>query len=480
LDQILESFANFASKLKYSELPENARKAGKERVLDALGCALGAVDCETSQLGRAVAAPVAGKSLGGRILGSKRVVAADDAAFINSCMIRDLDFNDTYPGGHPSDALGALFAIAPQVGATGERLVTAAVIAYEIFIRLQMKAQLREKGWDQGFGISVGAAAGMASLLGLGYEATKNAIAITAVGNMPMRATRAGQLSMWKGAATAYSVRAAVFGVRLAAAGMTGPEAPFTGRHGLFDLISGPFELPEFGRDPAHFLIPRAKIKYWPVVYNMQALVWAALELRRQVRPEEIAAIDVQTYWSAWHESGSEPAKWNPTTRETADHSLPYILAWTLTHGTIDHHAFVPGSYLDPSLRPLMNLVTVGIDEQYEKEFPRVVSMRVTARDKSGRSHEVKVVNPLGHEDNPVSAKDLAEKFVRLVEPRIGAQRTAAALREWERIEKTSNVTVAFDAVVVTEAAGQRAAGGKRAMRKSTPSRKKARGVKRR
>jgi 2-methylcitrate dehydratase len=430
--------------------------AGKERVLDALGCALGAHDCETANVGRSVAGPAGKKQLAGRILGSKRLVAADAAAFINSCMIRDLDFNDTYPGGHPSDSLGGLFAIAPQIGASGEQLITAAVISYEIFIRLQMKAQLRERGWDQGFGISVGAAAGLANLMGLSRDVTKHAIAITAVANMPMRATRAGQLSMWKGAATAYSVRNAVFGVELAAAGMTGPEAPFAGRHGLFEQVSGPFELPAFGRQAADFFIPRAKIKYWPVVYNMQALVWAALELRRQVAPEQLAGVDVQTYWSAWHESGSEPAKWDPTTRETADHSLPYILAWTLRHGVIDHRAFVSESYLDPSLRPLMNIVTVGIDEKYEKEFPRVVSMRVTARDHGGKTYEVTVVNPLGHEDNPVSASELAEKFVRLAEPRLGKRRTAAALKRWQGIEHEADTRAAFDAVVVKGAFSNR------------------------
>src|SRR5690606_15954022 len=118
--------------------------------------------------------------------------------------------------------------------------------------------------------------AGLANLMGLTREAAQHAIAITAVANMPMRATRAGQLSMWKGAATAYSVRNAVFGVQLAQAGMTGPEAPFSGRHGFTELISGPIELPPFGRAPENFFIPRAKIKFWPVVYNMQALVWAA------------------------------------------------------------------------------------------------------------------------------------------------------------------------------------------------------------
>ena len=449
MDPILTSLAEFSSELSYRDLPANAMTASKERLLDALGCAIGAHDCDTAKIGRSLAGPAARKKLAGRIVGSKRLAAADAAAFVNSCMIRNLDFNDTYPGGHPSDSLGGLFAVAPHIGASGERLITATVVAYEIFIRLQMRAQLRERGWDQGFGIGVGAAAGLANLMGLNREVAQHAIAITAVANMPMRATRAGQLSMWKGAATAYAVRNAVFGVQLAAAGMTGPEAPFVGRHGLVEQVSGPIELPPFGTTPGDFLIPRAKIKYWPVVYNMQALVWAAIELRQQVSADQLASVDVQTYWSAWHESGSEPAKWDPTTRETADHSLPYILAWTLQHGVIDERAFVPESYRDPSIRPLMNLVTVRIDEEFEKAFPRVVRMRVSAKDRAGKSYEVNVVNPLGHEDNPVSAKELETKFERLCEPRLGKRRTAAALKVWQNIETAANTRNAFDAVEV-------------------------------
>jgi 2-methylcitrate dehydratase len=449
LDPILTSFADFAASLRYRDLPANVVAAAKERLLDTLGCALGAYDCDTAQVGRQLAGPAARPDLAGRILGSRQTVAADGAAFINSCMIRNLDFNDTYPGGHPSDALGAHFAIAPQIAASGEKLITAAVVAYEIFIRIQMKAQLREKGWDQGFGISVGAAAGLCTLMGLPREIALHAISITAVANVPMRASRAGQLSMWKGAATAYAVRNAVYSVQLAQAGMTGPEAPFTGRHGLTDLITGPIELPAFGTTADTFFIPRAKIKYWPVVYNMQALVWAAIELRKQVAIDDIESIDVETYWSAWHESGSEPAKWDPITRETADHSLPYILVWALRHGEIDHRAFVRESYADPTTRPLMNRVTVRVNDEFEQDFPRVVRMRVTAKDKAGKAHSAYVVNPLGHEDNPVSARELAEKCRRLFEPRLGAAAAAAAIERWQAIDSAQDVTAAFDALVV-------------------------------
>ena len=451
MDPILNGFATFASTLSYRDLPSSVVTASKERLLDSIGCALGAYDCDTAEVGRKLAGPAAHQALAGRMLGSSELAAADAAAFVNSCMIRNLDFNDTYPGGHPSDGLGSLFAVAPQIGASGKQLITATVVAYEIFIRLQMKAQLRERGWDQGFGISVGAAAGLANLMGLSREVTQHAIAITAVANMPMRASRAGQLSMWKGAATAYAVRNAVFGVQLAAAGMTGPEAPFTGRHGLTDLISGPIELPPFGTAPGDFFISRAKIKYWPVVYNMQALVWAAIELRKQVSVEEIASVDVDTYWSAWHESGSEPAKWDPRTRETADHSLPYILAWTLRHGVIDHRAFLPESYLDPSVRPFMDRVTVRINDEFEKDFPQIVRMRVTATDHSGKSHQAYIVNPLGHEDNPVSAAELAAKVMRLCEPRLGEARAASALGQWQNIDALADVKPAFDAIVVGE-----------------------------
>ena len=456
MDPILNSFAEFASSLSYGDLPANAVTASKERLLDTLGCALGAYDCDSAEIGRSLAAPPARNELAGRLLGSNDLAAADAAAFVNSCMIRNLDFNDTYPGGHPSDSLGGLFAVAPHIGASGERLITAAVIAYEIFIRLQMKAQLRERGWDQGFGISVGATAGLANLMGLSREIAQHAIAITAVANTPMRASRAGQLSMWKGAATAYAVRNAVFGVQLAAAGMTGPEAPFTGRHGLTELISGPIELPPFGISPEDFFVPRAKIKFWPVVYNMQALVWAAIELRKQVAIDQIDSVDVETYWSAWHESGSEPAKWDPTTRETDDHSLPYILAWTLRHGLIDHSAFIPESYLDPSVRPFMDRVTVRVNDDFEKDFPQVVRMRVTAKDKSGKSYQAYVVNPLGHEANPVSAAELATKFVRLCEPRLGEARAAFALKQWQNIEEIRDLKPAFDALVVRDGPGKR------------------------
>jgi len=451
LDPILESLTEFATRLSHRDLPASIVTAAGERVMDALGCAIGACDGDSVAIARSLAGPAAPGAMVGRILGSRNVAAADAAGFVNTCMVRHLDFNDTYlPGGHPSDSSGALFAIAPQIGASGPQLIAATVVAYEIFIRLQISAKLRERGWDQGFGVGIGTAAGLANLMGLSRDVARNAIAITCVGNVPMRATRAGQLSMWKGVATAYAVRNAIFGVQLAVAGMSAPEAPFFGRHGFTDLISGPIELAPFGTKPENFFLPKAKIKYWPVAHAMQTAIWAGIELRKKISADQLASVDVQTCWSAWHESGSEPAKWDPTTKETADHSLPYILAWTLRHGQIDEESFKPESYLDPSIRPLMNMITARVDDDIEKDMPKTIRMRINAKDKAGKSYEVHIVNPRGHEENPLSSADLAAKFTRLCEPRLGKARTAAALERWQNIATAANVKDALDAVDVS------------------------------
>lgn len=453
MDAVLDSLTEFAVGLKHQQIPDGVLQAARERLLDSVGCAVGAVAGDTVAIARALAPPPAAGDPGGRLLCFDEVVATDAAAFANSCMIRLLDFNDTYPGGHPSDMLGGLLGSAARHGATGARLLTAMVVAYEVYIRLQMKAQFRERGWDQGGGIGVAAAAGLCNLLGLTPDQTRHALAITTVGNMPLRNTRAGQLSMWKGCATAYAVRNAAFGVQLAQLGMTGPQAPFTGRHGMMDQASGPFELPDFDT----FYLPRAKIKYWPVAYNMQLAAWAGVELRRLVPVENIAAIDVATYWSAWSESGSEPAKWDPRTQGTADHSLPYILARALRHGAVNPDAFEPEAYLDPTIRPLMAKIAVRVDEAIQAQFPATIRMRAIATDLDGATHEVDIVNPIGHEDNPISPQGLAEKFDRLCLPVLGQERTVAARRFWGALAEDADIGAGFDLLSLAPDAPARA-----------------------
>jgi 2-methylcitrate dehydratase len=209
------------------------------------------------------------------------------ASFINSAMIRNLDFNDRYPGGHPSDCLGALLALAGATPIDGRRFLAAMTVAYEIFARLADAAKLSRRGWDQGFGIALSTTAALCNLLQLSCEATAHAVGIAATSSLPLRVTRSGELTPWKNAATAYAVRNGVFAALLAREGMVGPGNAFEGRNGLWENVTGPFELLAFPNKGGEPLTPKVQIKYWPVETNGQPVIFAALKLRDLVDPHE-------------------------------------------------------------------------------------------------------------------------------------------------------------------------------------------------
>ena len=96
-----------------------------------------------------------------------------------------------------------------------------------------------------------------------------------------------------------------------------------------------------------------------------------------------------------------------------------------------------------------MNAITVRVDDDIEKDMPETIRMRVTAQDRKGGTHEVHIVNPKGHEKNPLTPDDISAKFLGLTEPQLGAARAAEALKRWESIESAKDLKAAFDAVAV-------------------------------
>ena len=448
MDNLTQRLATFAASLTYEQIPPAILRHARRSLVDTIACAFGGADCEAARIGRRVADGAVPLHHAGAIIGSDNQAPAEEAAFLNTVMIRYLDFNDAWHAGHPSDMLGGLLALAGSAGADGKRLLTAMVVAYEVAFQMIPPTQMRERGWDQGYVIGIATTCGIGNLLGLSVDTLAHAIAITAVANVPMRATRAGKLSLWKGAATAFTVRNAVFATLLAADGMTGPEAPFEGRHGLWEQITGPFELEKFGVDGGEWKFPWIRLKYWPVEYNAQAGVWAALRLRDEISHEDIVSIDIATYWSAWHEIGSEPAKWDPTTRETADHSLPFIFARALVDGTITVGSFDAEAYLDPSLRPLMAKITVREDASIEALYPAQIVMRVEAVATDGRRRSIEITNPRGDNTNPMDDAEVATKFRALVEPVLGVERTGRAFEAWNAIDTGSGLGEAMKLLV--------------------------------
>lgn len=428
MDRITADLSAYASGLTFSDLDAETVHAAVQHLVDALGCGLGASSCANAAIGLRLAAGRTPGFVKGRVLFHGEVSDLEAAAFVNSAMIRNFDFNDRYPGGHPSDSLGPHFAYAGAERVSGAAFLTAMTVTYEIFARLSDSTQLSRNGWDQGFVVGIASAAGMCNLMGLGVDETANAIGIMAASSVPLRVTRSGELTPWKNAATAYAARNGAFAALLAREGMAGPPNAFDGRSGLFEKVTGPFELAPFANDGGPALLPRVQIKYWPIETNGQAAVWAALELRDKIRLKDIAGIEVFTSSFTKFEIGSEPEKWDPQTRETADHSLPYILARALADGPITVASFEEAAVRDPALRPLMAKIKVTVDEGIEAVAKERVVMRVAVKLADGTGVEAEVSDPLGDPRNPMDDDDIAAKLLALGAPFIGEMRCKAAL----------------------------------------------------
>ena len=231
MDRTTELLSHYACQLTYQDIPPEVVHQVKRTLIDTLGCALGAFTAEPSVIARRLANRVS-SSTPSRILGTTDVSAPDLAGFANGVMVRYLDCNDAYfspGGGHPSDMIPAVLAMADPLGCDGRTVITAIVLAYEVFCRLSDEVVVGDFGWDQGMFSVIGAACGAGKVMGLDRHAMQQALSLAIVPNLPLGVTRVGELSMWKGCAAACATRAGIFAAQLAQEGMTGPAAPFDG-----------------------------------------------------------------------------------------------------------------------------------------------------------------------------------------------------------------------------------------------------------
>lgn len=437
MDRTTETLASYAAAIGYSDLTPDAVQQTKRRLIDSLGCAMGGYHSEPSEIARRLAGMYT-SSLPARLLGSGQTTSPDMAAFANTVMVRYLDCNDTYTqlgSGHPSDMIPAVLALAEPRHASGQAVMLAIVMAYEMFGAFADRIPIREKGWDQGTFAVVGSAVGAGKILGLTREQMAHAISLAITPNIPTRQTRAGELSMWKGCATAAAARNGVFAALLAAEGMTGPYEPFEGHHGVWEQVTGPFHLESLGGAGKPFTVETANLKFFPAEYHSQAPLWSALEIRKKVEPDDIDAINVQTYWLAYSEIGSEPQKWDPQTRETADHSLAYLLAVALQDGDITPASFTLERIRDPKLRPLMNRISIRENPEFTRQYPEALRSEIEVVTRAGTRFVEQVSYPKGHRHNPMSDAEVEDKFLRLCQGVLTPEQCRTALQTLWHLE---------------------------------------------
>jgi len=434
LDATIERIADYALELSFEDLPQDAVHQTRRRIIDTLGCALGGYDDEPCKVARKLGARVTAASGGARIIGTSQRTLPELATFANGVMGRYLDGNDTFPGGggHPSDVIAPMLAMTESTGADGRALITSIVLAYEIYHAFFKGAILRDRGMDHALYTAVGSAVGAGKLLGLDRTRMGQAVALAITPNIALHCTRRGDLSMWKGVAGPNGARNGVFAALLAAEGMTGPAAAIEGSHGLREL-AGSFELGELAGPQGTFKLTQSNIKLFLSEYHSQSPITAALQLAKDIRADDIESIKVHTYWFCWSEIGSEPEKWHPTTRESADHSLPYVLSAVLTDGAFSDAIFTEERIRDPKLHALADKVTVEEDPEFTKRFSAEIPCRLEIRLRDGTLKTAAVNHPRGHYRNPMTDAEVESKFRTLAGRKLShAQCDQALVRLWK------------------------------------------------
>lgn len=421
-DKHLGLLVDYSKVIDIDDLDDSAVHEVKRRVIDSLGVAIAAFNENAPSIARDFAAAIPYPN-GATLWGLDTKVAPEAAAFANGVMVRYLDYNDTYLSLeplHPSDVLPCLMSVCQYGKLSPKKFITSVAVAYEVGVALCDAASIRTHRWDHVMYTSIGAACGVGNLLSLDTTQLANLIAITIVPHAPMRQTRVGELSMWKGAAAARAVSHAVFAGLLARKGFTGPSMPFEGEMGLFRqlLDGGSFNLDAFERIalrcPPQRIVD-TYIKKWPVEYHAQSAVDAVTELRLELGDDSVENIQIETFRAAYEIIAKDPEKWAPRTRETADHSLPYIVAVGLLDGTITKNSFTEERLKDPEVADLLKRTTLKENDALTSGYPEGIPNIVRIVTAGGKSLEKKVSFPRGHSMNPMTDLELVDKFIENV-----------------------------------------------------------------
>ena len=440
---LAKRIAEYVSLIDYNKLSQEAIEESKKRLIDSIAVALSAYNEEPIKIIFNVIKSSTQRN-GATLWGTKKKAPIDYASFYNSTMTRYIDYNDTYLSKealHPSDSIGGLFSIAESMNLSGKDLILSIIISYEVACRLADAASIRDRGWDHASYIGIGVAAGASKLLNIDTEKTIQAINLTASNVITLRQVRVGELSMWKGCSAPNATRNAVFYTLLAANGMTGPSPVFEGERGFFKQVSGEFSIDHFaGIETKDFKILETSIKYNPVEYNSMSAAEIALRLYDKIKDySKIKSIDVDTFNVAYQIIVKDPEKWDPKTKETADHSMPYIIAHILVNGKITKESYYLQALKDERVKNLMKKINIKVDSEIDKLYPQGVPTRITVTLEDGSKISEEIIYPKGHYRNPLNREEINNKFLSLTEPLLKDRAKELLNKLWE-LDKVSNL----------------------------------------
>lgn len=418
MSSLSRQMAQFAIDLKYQDIPDESIWEAKRFLLDSVGCALAAVNNEdmaamyrfTEKLGGTPEASVIGREFKTNV---------SNAALMNCLLTRALDYNDIYweqDPSHPSDMIGAALAAAEVNGKNGQETLVAIIIAYEMELRWCHAANpgVREVGWHHATLTQFVSPLVAGKMYDLDLDQMVAAVGISGSSHFTLGGVVAGHLTNMKNTADPLAAQAGVIAVLMAREGYGGPVEVIEGKEGLFEVLNNvewnsEWLLKGLGEE---FMITQCSYKAFPTEALTHQPISAALQVCQEhnLAAEDITQILVETT-SRGADILSDPSKYQPTTKETADHSLPYVIAAAVADGNVLPDSFSDEKLKDPRIWDLLGKIKVVADPEIDDMFPGVKRARVSITTNAGETHTAQVDHAKGSPNNPMSDEEIVSKF---------------------------------------------------------------------
>jgi 2-methylcitrate dehydratase len=452
--------SRWAAGMRYSHLSKDAVYQAKRFLLDSIGCALGGYKQHDVIIALDVLDEIAGRGPS-TVIGTGKRVDPVSASLANALMIRCMDYNDIYwkqDPSHPSDIFPAALACCEMAKSDGKELIVGLVLGHEFEMRLCEAAfpGIRERGWHHATLTAFVSPIVAGRALRLSWEQIQHAIGISASRQCTLGAVTAGKLTMMKNTVDPMATQSGVFAALLSQKGYTGPEHVLDGKEGLTHCFGPEWKLNLLTDGLGEsWRITQCGMKFFPTEALTHAPISAVLDLVKEndLRPDEVEKIQIRSLARA-ADILSDPSKYDPHTKETADHSLPYVIAAALVDRQVTPAQFEMKKIMDPKIRAQLRKVEVVADPEIEKVFPALQRVVVNITTTDGRTFTKRLDYPKGDPRNPLSDQEIEEKFAALAEGVLSSaaqKKLKEAIWNLEKVGSVSKLMALMKADVKTK-----------------------------
>jgi 2-methylcitrate dehydratase len=420
--------ARWAAALDYKHLSEEAVYQAKRYLLDSVGCALGGYQQHDVKIALDVLNEIAGRGPA-TVIGTGKKMDAISASLANALMIRCMDYNDIYwkqDPSHPSDIFPAAMAACERAKSGGKELIVGFVLGHEYEMRFCEAAfpGIRERGWHHATLTAFVSPFVAGRGLRLSWEKIQHAVGISASRHCTLGAAVSGKLTMIKNTVDPMATQSGVFAALLAEKGYTGPEHVIDGKEGLVHCLGPEWKLNILTDGLGDsWRITQCGMKFFPTEALTHTPISAVLDLVKEndLRPDNVTKIQIRSLARA-ADILSDPSKYDPHTKETADHSLPYVIAAALVDRQVTPAQFEMAKIMDPTIRAQLKKVEVVADPEIEKVFPALQRVVINITTADGRTLSKQLDYPKGDPRNPLTDAEIEEKYAALAEGVLSAK----------------------------------------------------------